>query len=645
MASSPHRLRRRTSHRRLAAAFASAALAVAGLLLNAPGAAQAAPAPAALSPAANEPVNIWLTTTNDSGGRNVTRGLQQQTPIAFAPGSGSTGQTVNVDENTKYQQFTGGGASMTDTAGYLLNSSGALSASTRSQVMTKLFDPTNGIGLDFLRNPMGASDLARSDYTFDDMPTGQTDASLANFSIGHDLTDVLPLTKQAEQLNPDLKVMATPWTAPAWMKDSDSDDQGWLQSQYYAAYAQYFVKYIQAYQAQGVHIDYVSPQNEPTCCSGYPSMQWNGTGLDYFTGTDLLPALHAANLSTKVLALDWNWSNYASYGAPTLDDSAIRNDSLFGGIAWHGYDEGSAAEQTTVHNEYPNVDAFDTEHSGGTWIANQQNEDMNNIIDYTRNWGKSVVKWSLAVDQNMGPHNAGCGTCTGLITVHNGDASSGQVDYTVEYYDMGQLTKFVKPGAYRIDSTANSTIPNVAWQNPDGSKALVAYNGTSSAQPLTVNWGGETFTYSVPAATSATFTWAGTQSAGGSSNSSGRITGYGGKCADVVGAGTANGTAVDLYTCNGSSAQTWTVGTDGTIKALGKCLDLTSAGTANGTQAQLYDCNGTAAQQWKPGANGSLVNPASGRCLDATGPSSADGTRLQIWDCTGATNQQWTLPS
>jgi glucosylceramidase len=429
------------------------------------------------------------------------------------------------------------------------------------------------------------------------------------------------------------------------MKDNDAMDQGWLQSQYYAAYAQYFVKYIQAYQAQGVHIDYVSAQNEPTCCSGYPSMQWNGSGLDYFTANDLLPAFHAAGLSTKVLALDWNWSNYASYGAPTVDDPAVRDDSLFGGIAWHGYDEGAATEQTTVHNQYPTVDAFDTEHSGGTWISDQQSEDMNNIIDYTRNWGKSVVKWSLAVDQNMGPHNGGCGTCTGLITVHNGDSQSGQVDYTVEYYDMGQLTKFVKPGAYRIDSTANSTLPNVAWQNPDGSKALIAYNGSTSAQSLHVVWGGESFTYSVPARTSATFTWSGTQSGSGSTGSkTGQITGYGGKCADVAGASSANGTAVQLYTCNGTSAQQWTVASDGSLQALGKCMDVTSAGTANGTQVQLYDCNGTGAQKWTY-SNGELINSNSGRCLDATGPSSADGTRLQIWDCTGASNQKWTLPS
>jgi glucosylceramidase len=596
--------------------------------------------------AANEAVNVWLTTTNDAQGRNVTRGLQQQAPISFAPGNAAGGQNITVNENTKFQQFVGAGASMTDTSGYLLGSSGAISAATKSSVMTKLFDPVNGIGLDFLRNPMGASDLARGNYSYDDEPAGQTDPSLANFSISHDLTDILPLTKQAELLNPSLKLMMVPWSAPAWMKSDDSfTSHSFLQAQYYAAYAQYYVKTIQAYQAQGVHVDYTSAQNEPGCCDGstYPTMNWDGNGLDFFTGTDLLPAFHAAGLSTKVLALDWNWSNYAAYASQELNDATVRNDPLFGGMAWHGYDEGSAAEQTTVHNQFPGIGTFDTEHSGGTWIANQQNEDMSNIIDYTRNWGQSVVKWSLAVDQNMGPHNGGCATCQGLITVHNGDAKSGQVDFTVEYYDMGQLTKFVKPGAFRIDSTANTTVPNVAWQNPDGSKALVAYNGTATAQNVVVNWGNESFSYSLPAATSATFTWSGAQ--GASATRSGQITGLGGKCVDDAAASTANGTQIQLFTCNGSTAQRWTVAANGTLQVLGKCMDVTAAGTANGTKVNLFDCNGTGAQQWQHTASNQLINPESGRCLDATGPSSADGTPLQIWDCTGGTNQQWILPA
>ncbi len=600
---------------------------------------------AAPAQAAGESVNIWLTTTNDSGGRNVVRGLQQQSPISFSSGNASNGTTVTVNEGTKYQQFAGAGASMTDTAGYLLGSSGSISSTTRNSVMTALFDPNNGIGLDFLRNPMGASDLARYNYSYDDMPAGQTDPNLNNFSISHDLTDILPLTKQAQQLNPNLKLMMNPWSAPAWMKSDDNfTSHSYLQSQYYAAYAQYYVKTIQAYQAQGVHVDYVSAQNEPGCCDGsnYPTMNWNGNGLDYFTATDLLPAFHAAGLSTKVLALDWNWSTYGSYGQQEVDDATVRNDPLFGGVAWHGYDEGSAGEQTTVHNQYPNIGQFDTEHSGGTWIANQQNEDMSNIIDYTRNWGQSVVKWSLAVDQNMGPHNGGCGTCTGLITVH--DDGSGQVDYTIEYYDMGQLTKFVKPGAYRIDSNdTSSTVPNVAWINPDGSKALIAYNGTGSSQQFTVNWGNEHFTYTLPAATSATFTWSGTPGSGGGGGSTGPVTGYQGLCLDVRGANSADGTPVQVYSCNGTNAQSWTLTSGNQLQALGKCLDVTGAGTADGTLVQLYTCNGTGAQVWQHQSNGEYVNPNSGKCLDDTGWGGS-GTQVQIWSCTDGANQQWSLP-
>ncbi|MGW4299797.1 ricin-type beta-trefoil lectin domain protein [Streptomyces sp. NPDC004376] len=591
--------------------------------------------------AAGEPVTAWLTTTDDSGGRHVTRGLQQQAPFAFSSGTGGSGENITVDEGTRYQTFTGGGASFTDTAAWLMNSSGALSQSTRDATLRKLFSPTDGIGLSFLRNPMGASDLARSGYTYDDVPAGQSDPSLAKFSIAHDLADVAPLTRQALQLNPSLTVMASPWTAPAWMKDSGSLNGGWLKAEDYGAYASYFVKYLQAYRDQGVNVSYVTAQNEPTCCSGYPSMSWNASGLAYFTKSELLPKLQQAGLSTKVLAHDWNWDSYDSYAAQTVDDAAVRSHPNFGGIAWHGYG-GDVGKQTTVHNQYPNLDAFATEHSGGTWIADQQREDMSNIIDYTRNWAKSVTKWSLAVDQNMGPHNGGCGTCTGLITVHNGDSRSGSVDYTVEYYDMGHLTKFVRPGAQRIASTASTAVPNVAWRNPDGSKALIAYNGGSSAKSVTINWGGQHATYSLPARTSATFTWSGTPSGDGART--GAFTGLAGKCLDVAGGSSANGSAVQLYDCNGSTAQQWTVSADGSVRALGKCLDVTSASTANGAKVQLYDCNGTGAQQWSYKAStGDVVNTAADKCLDVTDNSSANGARAQIWSCTGAANQKWTL--
>ncbi|MFF2331057.1 MULTISPECIES: lectin [unclassified Streptomyces] len=616
---------------RAARALLAAALAAAGLTGLSSGTAQAA----------GETVNIALTSTDDSSGRHVTRGLEAQAPISFTAGNGGSGTNITVDENTRYQTFTGGGASFTDTAAYLLNSSGALSQATRDATMKKLFSPTEGIGLSFVRNPMGGSDLARYGYTYDDVPSGQSDPSLANFSIGHDLEDVLPLTRQAKQLNPALTTVASPWTAPAWMKDSGQLNGGWLKAENYGTYADYFVKYLQAYRDQGVPVDYVTAQNEPTCCSGYPSMSWNGSGLAYFTKNELLPKLQSAGLATKVLAHDWNWDSYDAYAAATVDDPAVRDHPNFGGVAWHGYG-GDIGKQTAVHNQYPSMDAFQTEHSGGTWIADQQREDMLNIIDYTRNWAKSVTKWSLAVDQNRGPHNGGCGTCDGLITVHNGDSRSGQVDYTIEYYTMGHLTKFVRPGAARISSTASSTVPNVAWRNPDGSKALIAYNGTGSAQQITVDWGGQKFGYSLPARTSATFTWSGTQS--GSAGTSGVFSGPADKCLDAAGGSGADGTAVQLYDCNGTAAQRWTVAADGSLQTLGACLDVTSGSTANGAKVQLYTCNGSSAQRWTYNAStGDIVNTAADKCLDITDQSTANGARAQIWTCTGAANQKWRL--
>ncbi|MGW6928166.1 ricin-type beta-trefoil lectin domain protein [Streptomyces sp. NPDC054950] len=611
-------------------------LLLAGLLTSAGITAAVAPAHAA-----GEQVTAWLTTTDDAGGRHVVRGLQAQPAFAFQAGSGGSGENITVDENTGYQTFTGGGASFTDTAAWLLNGSGALSAATREATLRKLFSPTEGIGLSFLRNPMGGSDLARFGYTYDDVPAGQTDADLSEFSIAHDLADVVPLTRRARELNPALTVMASPWTAPAWMKDSGQLNGGWLKAENYGAYASYFVKYLQAYRDQGIPVAYVTAQNEPTCCSGYPSMSWNASGLAYFTKSELLPKLAAAGLSTKVLAHDWNWDTYDAYAAQTVDDAAVRSHPNFGGIAWHGYG-GDVAKQTSVHNQYPQLDAFGTEHSGGTWIADQQREDMLDIVNYTRNWAKSVTKWSLAVDQNRGPHNGGCGTCDGLVTVHNGDGASGTVDYTIEYYTMGHLTKFVRPGAQRIASTASSSVPNVAWRNPDGTKALIAFNDASTAKTVTINWGAQHATYSLPGNTSATFTWSGTQS--GDASRSGSLAGLAGKCLDVAGGATANGTAVQLYDCNGSAAQRWTVQPDGSLQALGKCLDVVGASTADGAKTQLYDCNGTGAQRWTYNATtGDVVNAAANKCLDVTDNSSANGARGQIWSCTGAANQKWQL--
>ncbi len=210
-------------------------------------------------------VSIWMTTDNQR------TELKQQPSISFSAGSSGSTPTVFVDETEGYQSIEGFGASFTDSAAYLLNEK--VPASQLNSVMTSLFDHANGIGVSFVRNPMGASDLARYDYSYDDMPAGQTDPNLTNFSIAHDLVDIVPLVKLAKQINPQLKIMANPWSPPGWMKTTGSMIGGFLLSSDYTPFSNYFVKYIQAYTAQGISIDYISMQNEPLYLpSNYPGM-------------------------------------------------------------------------------------------------------------------------------------------------------------------------------------------------------------------------------------------------------------------------------------------------------------------------------------------------------------------------------------
>ena len=283
-------------------------------------------------------VNVWLTSDN-----HKTK-LKQQSPISFSAGSGSA-PTVFVDETEGYQSIEGFGASFTDSAAFLLNEK--VPPSQLNSVMTSLFDHTNGIGVSFVRNPMGASDLARFIYSYDDLPAGQTDPNLTNFSISHDLVDIVPLVKLAKQINPQLKIMANPWSPPGWMKTSGSMIGGFLLSSDYTPFSNYFVKYIQDYAAQGISIDYISMQNEPLFLpSNYPGMCMPAAVSDTTCGTsptdettaiqNELSALASAGLSTKILIYDHNWDR-PDYPRTVLSNSQIAGSSQIAGIAWHGY--------------------------------------------------------------------------------------------------------------------------------------------------------------------------------------------------------------------------------------------------------------------------------------------------------------------
>jgi len=449
------------------------------------------------------PVNVWLTTPDQ------TQSLSPQPAITFEQGvSGST--TIFVNENHAYQQMDGFGASMTDSSAWLIYTQ--LSESQREAVMSALFSLENGIGISVTRIPMGASDFVNGEaYTYDDMASGQTDPELANFSIDHDKTYIIPSLQDALKLNPDLKIIASPWSPPAWMKDSNSLFSGRPLKEFYPSLAQYFVKFIQAYEAEGLPIYAITIQNEPYYEPyNYPGMRFDPEDAAEFVRDHLKPAFEATHIETKILIWDHNWDNW-EYPLEFLDNPQAK--ASVDGVAFHCY-AGTVIAQGIVHDAHPDKDLYFTECSGGTWVGGYaiglRNDMKDLIVGASRNWAKTIIKWNFALDAEHNPHNGGCGTCDGLITIDPSVESGFTTNF--DYYSIGHASKFVLPGAYRIASTAfYNSLESVAFKNPDGSKVLIVANVSASANPkdFTVRWGDHAFSYSLPSGTAVTFTWQG----------------------------------------------------------------------------------------------------------------------------------------
>src|SRR5260370_521071 len=279
----------------------------------------------------------------------------------------------------------GFGGSFIDSSGWVVYKK--LNSTQRTDLMTNLFSPTNGIGLGLLRQPLGASDFSTiGNYSYDDMPAGQTDPSLTNFSINHDKAYIIPVLKQALQLNPAVKIIGTPWSPPGWMKTSGSVIGGNLKPEAYAPLANYFLKYVQAYQAEGVTVDYLTVQNEPLYIPpGYPGMGMASTEQASFIKNNLGPLLAANHLNTRILCYDHNW-DAASYPETVLADAAAAQ--YVSGVAWHWYG-GDVNAQSVVHNQFPSQDVFVTEASGGTWQgsdAKGYQAALSLVINGSRNW-------------------------------------------------------------------------------------------------------------------------------------------------------------------------------------------------------------------------------------------------------------------
>ena len=502
----------------VAVALATAVTTAGAMILAGPGAVASE-----LSDPAPVSAHVWVTTPDG------TDKLSDLGTVAFGDAP-VTAPEIVVDPTLTFQRMQGFGGAITDSSATVLY---RLSPAVRAATMRSLFDPVTGDGLDYLRQPIGASDfVTTAAYTYDDMPVGQTDYQQRHFSIAHDQAQILPLLRQAEAINPRLQVIASPWSPPAWMKTGDSLIGGRLidDPRVYRSYALYLMKFVEAYQANGVTVDTITVQNEPQnrSPSGYP-----GTDMPSWQEEkvieDLGPMLRAAGLHTQILAYDHNWSEHPNDIASTPPDETADINAYpqnvlnspaarwISGVAYHCY-YGDPSAMTTLHNQFPDKAIYFTECSGSQSAdpANTFSDTLkwharNLIIGAPRNWAETVINWNLALDPSGGPHVGGCGNCTGIITVGPGD----HVTDNAEYYTLGHLARFVQPGALRIASTSfgttgwNGQIMDVAFRNPDGSTVLVAHNENDNPLTFAVREGDQAFTYTLPGGALATFTWPG----------------------------------------------------------------------------------------------------------------------------------------
>jgi len=429
--------------------------------------------------------------------------LQPKPSLQFGPVRAPE-LTITVSDSRKYQEMDGFGASLTDSSAWLLWHS--LTETQRRAVLEELFDPAKGIGLSILRQPMGASDFALQAYSYDVVSAGDTDPQLRRFSIGHDREYIIPILRDALALNPNLKIIASPWSPPGWMKTSGSMIQGSLLPSAYSPLADYFVKFIEAYGKAGVPIYAITPQNEPLNVPvNYPGMGMTAMEQRRFLKDSLGPAFHAAGLSTKILVFDHNWDLIA-FPIQVLGDEQAALYSA--GTAVHCYG-GSVTAQVELHDRFPGKGIWLTECSGGGWqtgkILAQQ---VRLIIEATRNWAKSVVLWNLVLDQNHGPYLGGCTDCRGVVTI-NDQASPAQVTYTEDFTALAHASKFVMSGATRIESNTfgQGSLEDVAFQNPDGSIVLIVLNSGSASTVFNIAWSGEYATYKLRAGAVVTLRW------------------------------------------------------------------------------------------------------------------------------------------
>ena len=459
------------------------------------------PAPPVTPPAdttktpVNSQVAFWLTNPDKTA-------LFQQQNIALNFGSGlAVEPVITVDSTQAYQTIDGFGYALTGGSAQLIYS---LPAAQRAALEQELFgtDSTH-IGVSYLRVSIGASDMSARVFSYDDNASpAQPDTSLASFDLSDDKIYLVPLLKEILTINPTIKILGCPWSAPVWMKDNNNSKAGSLLSQYYGVYANYFVKYVLAMKANGIAIDAVTPQNEPLNANNNPSMVMQDTAEERFVRDWLGPAFKVAGIGTKIIVWDHN-CDVPSYPLTILADGAAAQ--YVDGSAFHLY-AGDISALSTVHNAYPNKNVYFTEQyvgGPGNFASDLDWAIKNLIIGAPRNWSRNVLEWNLAADASYGPHTSGgCGVCQGAFTI---DGTT--VGRNTSYYIIAHASKFVRPGSVRISSNLTGNLQNVAFLTPGGKKVLIVLNDNAAAQTFTVQFNGKNFSTTLNGNAVGTYVW------------------------------------------------------------------------------------------------------------------------------------------
>jgi len=442
-------------------------------------------------------VQAWVTTADR------TRLLARESGLSFATRAERTNR-IDVDADRRYQSIVGFGAAVTDASAWLIQTK--LNEVQRSALLKELFGRDGGLGLSFTRISIGASDFSRSHYSLDDTPDGKPDPDLAHFSIEPNRAELLPVLRAALAINPELRIVASPWSPPGWMKTSGSLVHGRLLPEAQPALAAYLVRFSDAFAAEGVPLFALTLQNEPDYDTpDYPGMRLEAPERARIIGQFLGPMLAKRPGAPLILDWDHNWDKPESPLAVLADRQAA---PFIDGVAWHCYG-GDVSAQTPVHAAHPDKNAYLTECSGGEWDKGWADSlrwfTRELTIGSTRGWSRGIVLWNLALDEQHGPHAGGCGNCRGVVTI---DSTTGAITRNLEYYVLGHASRFVMPGAHRIESTTGvKGLASVAFQNPDGSMALIVLNDAKRQRKFSVSSAGASFDYALPAGAVATFVW------------------------------------------------------------------------------------------------------------------------------------------